>query len=85
MLSRKIEIVSQNSSSLNMTILLRKDQKEKLLRVLKKELFHRHQLLPNEIKSKKSIFSNNITEKILSLPVDHRYNKKDIEFSVNHS
>ena len=86
LLNRKIKIVSQNSSfPLNMTILLKKDQKRKIVEILKKKRIISSTLwpLPNEIKSKKSIYSNKITEKILSLPVDHRYNKKDIEFMAS--
>jgi len=85
-LSKKIKVVSINKNfPLNFTIMLRKKQKDKLVSTLGNYRIFATTLwpLPNEINLKKNRYSHTLSSRLLSLPIDHRYNKKDIDFMLS--
>jgi hypothetical protein len=82
-LNKKIMIVSQNISyPLNLTILLTKTKKIKVKNFMNKCRIFPSTLwpVPEEVRKKKFIYPQKLNSEILSLPIDHRYKKKDIEF-----
>ena len=39
--------------------------------------------LPKQIKQRKFSYSHTLSDKLISIPLDHRYGKKDIEFMIS--
>jgi len=84
-LNCKINIISKTSSfPLYLTILLNQNNK-KILKFL-----HKHRVfacnlwkLPKEVSKKKYKESHNLSKRLISLPVDHRYKKEDIKFMAS--
>jgi len=84
--NKKIKIISKNNCyPLNITILLKKNEKKKVIELIKKHRIFATTLwpLPKQIKTKKFKYSDILSNRLISIPIDHRYNKKDIEFVIS--
>ena len=85
-LNKKIRVVSRNYSyPLNFTILLSRNEKKKILELLKKNRIFPSTLwpMPKQVDVKKFKYSYELSDSLISLPIDHRYKKKDIEFMIS--
>ena len=67
---------------MNLTIFLKQEDKKKILNSLNKNRIFLSTLwpLPRQVDPKKFKYSHVLSDSLLSIPIDHRYNKKDIEF-----
>ena len=85
-INKKIKIISKNYSyPLNFTILLTRNKKKEILKLLKKNRIFPSTLwpIPKQVDVKKFKYSHELSNSLLSLPIDHRYKKKDIEFMIS--
>ena len=85
-LNKKIKIVSGNECyPLFFTIILKKNEKRRIVEMLKKNRIYTVTLwpLPKQIKQRKFSYSHTLSDKLISIPLDHRYGKKDIEFMIS--